>query len=364
MAKKHINVTTGSTKAGYVFIKFYFKGKRYRFSNGNSIKRAIHPNKENCLKTRSMCLKLLQSAFELALHDGWRPEEKVLEKKTSVKNIQQILNHSLEHYTKSSCSDIYLRDLKWSMKIFLEYLNKRSVEINLIDELDHQSLNTFFKERKWSNRTKRNVRSSLIALFGCSFEENGLNNPFKAIIFKKSKPVLHKPFDDVFSLLEDIKSYNSNLHLCCLLTYGCLLRPHQEIRNLKWGDFNAEMTHISLPSNRNKSGRNRIVPLNPFILKFIERGRDENNIFTNSPTPYNKDYFKTLWRRYKAQSSILEDLQTLYSFRHSGAIEIYNRTGSLTTLQSAMGHASLAVTLGYLRGLEIPCLRLEDMPRL
>ena len=32
--------------------------------------------------------------------------------------------------------------------------------------------------------------------------------------------------------------------------------------------------------------------------------------------------------------------------------------------QSAMGHASLAVTLGYLRGLEIPSLKLSDMPRL
>ena len=51
-------------------------------------------------------------------------------------------------------------------------------------------------------------------------------------------------------------------------------------------------------------------------------------------------------------------------FNITVTIEIYKRTGSLTTLQSAMGHASLAVTLGYLRGLEIPSLRLEDMPRL
>jgi len=29
-----------------------------------------------------------------------------------------------------------------------------------------------------------------------------------------------------------------------------------------------------------------------------------------------------------------------------------------------MGHASLAVTLGYLRGLEIPRIKIEDMPRL
>ena len=51
-------------------------------------------------------------------------------------------------------------------------------------------------------------------------------------------------------------------------------------------------------------------------------------------------------------------------FNITVTIEIYKRTGSLTTLQSAMGHASLAVTLGYLRGLEIPSLKLEDMPRL
>ena len=91
---------------------------------------------------------------------------------------------------------------------------------------------------------------------------------------------------------------------------------------------------------------------------------DTINIFTNEEKPFNKDYFKTLWSRYKAQSTILEDLQTLYSFRHTGALEIYKRTNNLSILQQAMGHSTLAVTLGYLRGLEIPSLRLEDMPRL
>ena len=37
---------------------------------------------------------------------------------------------------------------------------------------------------------------------------------------------------------------------------------------------------------------------------------------------------------------VLEGLQTLYSFRHSGAIEIYKRPGSLTILQQAMGRES------------------------
>ena len=45
-------------------------------------------------------------------------------------------------------------------------------------------------------------------------------------------------------------------------------------------------------------------------------------------------------------------------------MEIYKRTGSLTVLQQAMGHASLAVSLGYLRNLEVPMLKVEDMPNL
>ena len=53
---------------------------------------------------------------------------------------------------------------------------------------------------------------------------------------------------------------------------------------------------------------------------------------------------------------------TIYSFRHSGVIEIFKRTESLTKLQKAMGYSSLNVSLTYLRGLEIAELTVEDMP--
>ena len=61
---------------------------------------------------------------------------------------------------------------------------------------------------------------------------------------------------------------------------------------------------------------------------------------------------------------LLEQDQTLYSFRHSGAIEIFKRTGSITKLQKAMGHSSINVSLTYLRGLEIAELKEEDMPNI
>ena len=77
---------------------------------------------------------------------------------------------------------------------------------------------------------------------------------------------------------------------------------------------------------------------------------------------YNSSYFKGVWSRFKkVNSSINKDI-TLYSFRHSGAIEIFKRTGSLTKLQKAMGHSSINVSLTYLRGLEIAELKEDDMP--
>ena len=59
---------------------------------------------------------------------------------------------------------------------------------------------------------------------------------------------------------------------------------------------------------------------------------------------------------------VLEEHQTLCSFRRAGAIDIFKRTGSLTKLQKAMGHSSLNVSLTYLRGLEVAELKVEDMP--
>ena len=61
-----------------------------------------------------------------------------------------------------------------------------------------------------------------------------------------------------------------------------------------------------------------------------------HNIFSGKPQPLNQDYFKTLWSRFKSQSSTPEQGQPLYCFRHSGATEIFKITVSIAKLQKAM----------------------------
>jgi len=52
------------------------------------------------------------------------------------------------------------------------------------------------------------------------------------------------------------------------------------------------------------------------------------------------------------RKGIIKKEQTLYSFRHTAAVQLYTQTNSLNTLKTLMGHSSLQVTLKYLRSLK------------
>jgi integrase len=87
-------------------------------------------------------------------------------------------------------------------------------------------------------------------------------------------------------------------------------------------------------------------------------------LFSNSGNAFSRDYFSILWKRYKAKTE--KDLRgiTLYSWRHTGAIKVFEKTGSLLKLQQVLGHSDMKVSLTYLRGLEVKQLQVEDLPEL
>ena len=61
-------------------------------------------------------------------------------------------------------------------------------------------------------------------------------------------------------------------------------------------------------------------------------------------------------------TALLSQDQTLYSFRHTGAIRVFEKSGSLATLQRVMGHSDMKVSLTYLRGLEVRQLDISELP--
>lgn len=341
-------VTIGQDK-NQEFINVYLEGKRYRFWNGKAID----------LDLRSIDNpELLKAAFELKLREGWRPKIKEINVEEP-KTVLNVLQKGIEIKIAQGCSERFIKDAKRIVTLWNRFEAQNKIKNLLIKDLQPHHIKDFIIRPNWSPKTQLTIKSTLSPLIN-----NERPDLFSKIKLKKPSSTLHKPFENIVEILEEIKDYNEHLYLCCLMTYGCLLRPHREIRELTWGDFSEDLSLIHLAGDRNKSRRNRIVPIPKYIKELLVKGKPQNNIFSCKPEPYNEEYFKTLWSRFKAKSMLIEEGQTLYSFRHSGAIDIFKRTGSLTKLQKAMGHSSLNVSLTYLRGLEISELKEEDMPKI
>ena len=340
-------VTIGHDKK-QVFINVYYNDTRFRFWNGKVI-----GIKLRCIDNPT----LLKAAFELKLREGWRPTLKKKEVKELPVTVTQALQKGVDTKIAQGCSQRFIKDAKRIVTLWKRYEREQRLRNLNIDKLQPSHIRSFLVRPNWSAKTQRTVKSTLSPLLS-EFTPNLV----QSVRLKKPTSTLHKPFDNVNEVLDAVRDYNQQLYLCCLMTYGCLLRPHREIRELTWSDFSEDLTYIHLSGNRNKSGRNRIVPVPSYVRDILVKGESNHNIFSGSNKPLNQDYFKTLWSRFKRQSDVLEQGQTLYSFRHSGAIEIFKRTGSLHKLQRAMGHSSLNVSLTYLRGLEVAELKEEDMP--
>jgi integrase len=336
-----------------VFVSFYIGGKRYRLYNGKRINSTTDPNSYPLDQRLSIAKVLAAEIYSYLLNGGillsYRSTNVVIGKLSDLDYIKQALESKLA----SDYSVKYKAMLQFSFNCLKQEFGSTKLSVRGL-----KNILSRYCSGVSHNTLKRHLNVLLNEAVSLGLE----GNPMTEIKSKKSKAILHKPFDNIATIIKDIKAFNKHLHLCCLLTYGCLLRPHREVRELTWGDFSNDMSYITLSGFRNKSGRNRIVPVPGFIKSYLNPKGLDDNIFTGEQNSRNTDYFKTLWSRYKKQTSILKQGQTLYSFRHSGAIEIFKRTGSITKLQKAMGHSSINVSLTYLRGLEVSELEVADMP--
>jgi len=358
--KDLVALITKKSKTEYL-ISFWYCNKRYRYSNGKVIGLNLSPNLFP-VNERLRQAEVLCSAFTMAIREGWRPVEA-----EARMTIGSIADKSLKRKLKLDYSVSYKKDLAYTKKQWDEYVRRKRLEERSIDELTIEHIRDWVYLYAPSPASMANLKRTISALLKEELESNGVVLNFSRIKLPKAPQQLHKPIDDISALLSDIKEFSSNLHLCCLMTYTMLLRPHREVRCLSFEDFNKDFTQVSLSGDKVKSKRNRILPVQDIVRQEVirrYRGDRNANIFTQQEAGYNRDYFKTLWSRYKRQSRLLERDQTLYSFRHTGAIKVFEKTGSLLKLQQVMGHSTMQVSLTYLRGLEVKELEVEDLPEL
>lgn len=337
---------------GKVYVTFYHLGRRYRLYNGSKFGINLNPNSFP-LKLRMSKAHLLASEIYDQLLLGNGPESNNHQVKLS--DDRFYIQKAIQEKIKENLSKKHLTMLKYSGQLLLSSIVNGNLSIDGVNEI----------LTKYENRATFNTMKRYFILIIRKAEDLGMKRKEINLLYKsKGVSSLKKPIKDLNGLLTDLYAFNKNLHLCCLLTYLCLLRPHREIRELKWGDFSDDLSFISLDGSRNKSRRNRVVPLSPVLKKYLIVGEDNQNIFSGQRKPYNSDYFKTLWSRFKTIHGDKYSEYSIYSFRHTGALNVYHNTDSLEKVKVVMGHKSITTTLGYLKGLEHCTLQIDDMPSL
>lgn len=344
-------------RSNQFYISLYLNNARYRYYNGHPIGQ---PDKPNLLPIdiRFKGFQELLIKFHVAIRGGWSP---ICEDSIGIEQPKALtvdfLDKMYREKLKENLSHHVYKDLRSYISRMIPLVDKEITEDTFQKMAD--------KHPHWNNTTFNNfIRyASLIEKGLAKYGYTGTWS--KKVKRRRKEEKLHKKFSHVQTVLSVLFSFNRDLHLSALLTYGCLLRPHREIRELKWGDFNQALTQISLAGNRNKNKRNRIIPVPDYIREHLSGGDTNKNIFSGTEKPYNPYYFSLLWSRFKKQHpDLIAPGQTLYSFRHTGAIAVYEKTKNIKILQTVMGHSDMAVSLTYLRGLEVNSIDIHDLPML
>ncbi len=340
------------------YIIFYYNGKRVRIYNGKPFKLNIHPNRASSVKERQRLFNIL--LFELK--DALRKNIFLVEEKQQIKPLPAIeaLERALENKLNSDLSDTYKRDLNAVFQQFTRFLSE-SEKTSALDALKLNRIEEFLANYQSSGTYYMNKRRNLAVLF--SVAGRLIERPIDTVIKtskRKAKSKLHKIYEpeQLRAVLAYLKEHHQHLYLCCLITFGCFLRPHKEVRKLTAGHFKKGITEIHLSGSENKGRKVRVVYVPDYVKQELEQLlpslKSTDNIFSKDLQPYNEAYFNTAWTRAwrkMHQLGIVEKNHTIYSFRHTAAVDVYRRTKDVNLLKSLLGHSSILVTLKYLRGL-------------
>lgn len=357
------------------YVHFYFNGERQRFYHGAAVGLDCHPYKCTSLQERYQELERLKYHIHHLLLAGWNPLG--VKEYEGVKCSRLLSEKFLRTVLKDEdISKRHLDDLLFHGERFLKYL--KSLQLQGLNSINiSQEIAQNYLSQTENGGYYMIIRNRLLSLFNIlNNKKYTLFNPFQGTKTKKKNTKLNKAYtnEQLELVLQTMKDTNKRLYICGLLMYGCFLRPHEEIRNLKRKHFNDDLTRIILAPEENKGRDIRITPVPAYVRDALK----EYGIFVISSDKFlfsvsrgrvvNDDYFTNAWKKVKKKlltKKVIEKDHTLYSLRHTAAIRLFNKTQNLAKLSAVMGHKDVQITLTYLRSLGI-LLNIDesDMPDL
>ena len=238
-----------------------------------------------------------------------------------------------------------------------------------ISDLSKQDIINFFislNDNNVSISTRKNcyyiINSSLTYAYNkdyCDYfnlKDIKLKSPNKTIyVFTKEQQLL----------LEDELKKNMNIRKLCLLL--CLYTGLRigEICGLKWEDINFNKNYIEIKRTieriKNPNGNvpktvliestpksitsNRIIPIPTFIIEYLKRFKNDDELFilSKSNKLYDPRCFEAFYERLIKKTSI--NYVNFHTLRHTFATRSIESKMDIKTLSELLGHSSVEITL-------------------
>jgi integrase len=331
----------------YVFFRNLTTKEAFKFYSGKDFGMPTCRGLDS--KEKEIYYRSLLSMINYQLSIGWTPEAEIKPKVALDYSFKEAAAELESFIPKADYGDKHKYSLLWYLKSL-----KQAYMGSQLNDITTASLTAFIMKRHTGSNTSYNTARRYYRGIFNLFQQLGYMdfNPVSDIKAKRAEATINAAFtpQELSSLFEYLKATDIVLYRVALLMYTTFLRPHQEIRLLKAKFFQFEGRQLVLPPRYTKNGKQTTIPLQSIILDefdFVQTMEGEESIF-GKVNPY---YFSTKWGIKVRDRYPLKENQTLYSIRHTAAVETYKRTKDVALIQRLMHHSSMEVTIGYLRSL-------------
>jgi integrase len=300
---------------------------------------------------------------EEKLQEAYRIIEAIKAEYGEVKSKHEVSGHYLVRqimknfelrcpYVRKKTRSTYATKVKYFCSWFRENSNSPLVKSSGIGHAFVQHL----RDKSLTNKTINSYRNT-IKEFWPKDEEN----PFKETIKLKEESVSYQYFDEVKQqqLCYEIPKRHPQLWLAVQLQFYLLLRPN-ELRTIKVGQFNLVDQKVQVNGADAKNHKTMFIAIPdelmpmlqflksypPYLYVFGQKGKP-------GLKPWGMKYFSNHHQQILKDLGYNTEVYKFYSWKHTGAVMFYLRTGDLKALQIQGRWHSLDMVDEYLKNLGV-----------
>ncbi len=313
--------------------------------------------------------RLLKAAIKFALeNEGYNPlaaEAKLFVKKEGIALTAKVgIEHFKDNISQKSLDTETNSRYSRTADLILEYLEKvgkLNIPFEEVDEtLITECLQFYRKSVPWSNRTYNNNLGYFSIIFNFLKKKKKIShNPCDDIEKLRYTTVKHRYYDDKLlpKVTAALKETCPVLYLIAQFVYYAGVRSSKEILNLQVGDILMDRERIRFRITKGK--REDYIVLDPKLKEIIRDSGimnypEDHYIFdaTGIPQPKKSSgaFIPKRFRKVRKKVGLTEDY-TLYSFKHTRAVNLLTDGAEPIDIMQLFRHHDLTTTSKYIRDL-------------